>query len=467
MRRLTTTLLALTLLLVAWTGHAADPGQVARDVANLAGQAREDAAAMRTDMTAEERSLRAELARLEKALATVDRRLDAMDSHLASLAAERDKLREDMARDQGDAAQAGAVLRSAAEDADKLLAGSPLAVERPEVRASLAPLLEGEPRSDADAVEVLAEALFSEMTEGGILTARNGDFLAPDGRMTPGRLTRLGRLAAWYSTEGEAGFLRLDAPGGRYAAVAGKPSWSLSGKMDEWTAGTGEEAVLDLSGGAVLSRLEHGGGMAGWLTGGGLLVWPILLVGVAAVCIVAERFWTLVRVRTDTGDLLPTLTGLLAQGRAEDGRRTCALRASTPACRVMAAGLEQAGGSRDVLENAFHEAVLREMPRLERFLPTLGVLAAVAPLLGLLGTVTGMIETFRAITFFGDSDPGTLSGGISQALITTELGLAVAIPVMILHHFLERRVDHIVGDMEEKGVALTVALLANGDGHGH
>jgi biopolymer transport protein ExbB len=105
---------------------------------------------------------------------------------------------------------------------------------------------------------------------------------------------------------------------------------------------------------------------------------------------------------------------------------------------------------------------LKEMPRLERFLPTLGVLAAIAPLLGLLGTVTGMINTFQVITAVGTGDPRMMSGGISEALLTTQFGLTVAIPIMIIHHFLERRVDKIVGDMEEKGTAFAVTMIKSG-----
>ena len=105
------------------------------------------------------------------------------------------------------------------------------------------------------------------------------------------------------------------------------------------------------------------------------------------------------------------------------------------------------------------EAILKQLPRLERFLPTLSVFAAIAPLLGLLGTVTGMIETFQVITRFGTSDPKLMAGGISEALITTQLGLAVAMPIIIIHHFLERRVDKVVGDMEEKGLALAAAMM--------
>ena len=85
----------------------------------------------------------------------------------------------------------------------------------------------------------------------------------------------------------------------------------------------------------------------------------------------------------------------------------------------------------------------------------LAVFGAVAPLLGLLGTVTGMIETFRVITLHGTGDPKLMSGGISEALITTELGLAVAIPIMLLHTVLSRRVDHVIGDMEKQAVHLT------------
>ena len=101
------------------------------------------------------------------------------------------------------------------------------------------------------------------------------------------------------------------------------------------------------------------------------------------------------------------------------------------------------------------EAILHELPRLQRGLALLAVFGAVAPLLGLLGTVTGMIDTFRVITLFGTSDPKLMSGGISEALVTTEVGLAVAIPIMLLHTFLSRRVDHVIGDMEENDVHMT------------
>jgi len=458
--------LALFLAPLLVSGPAAAqqaPDQAARDIAAQAATARAEAATLRQDVDQERRELRAEATRLRAARAAAEERLAALDARVAALRAEEAAARAALDASRGQAGLVRAVLRAAAGDADALLAGSPLAVEAPEVRAGLAPLLDDDAPLSAASLSALVDALCAEIASGGGLAAFEGSFQGPDGAPARGRITRLGRLGAWSLAGGRAGFLRLDAEQGRYVALAAAAPWSLGGTLDDFASGTGQVAVLDLSGGAVLDRLEQGGGPH-WLEAGGFLVWPILLVAAVAVALVLERCWTLARVRPGGAGLAGELSTLLAQGRMAEGRSLCAAHAGTPAGRMLAAGLAHTGCTRDVLENAFHEAVLRELPRLERFLPTLAVLAAVAPLLGLLGTVTGMIDTFTALTFSGGSDPRALSGGISQALITTELGLMVAIPVMVAHHFLERRVERIVGDMEEKGVTLTVALL-RGNGH--
>ena len=104
------------------------------------------------------------------------------------------------------------------------------------------------------------------------------------------------------------------------------------------------------------------------------------------------------------------------------------------------------------------------MEKLEKFLPTLALFAVISPLLGLLGTVSGMIETFKIITEVGTGDPGMLAGGISVALLTTQFGLMVAIPIMLVHHFLKSQVDKIVVDMQEKGTAFAITLLKQQSG---
>jgi biopolymer transport protein ExbB len=129
--------------------------------------------------------------------------------------------------------------------------------------------------------------------------------------------------------------------------------------------------------------------------------------------------------------------------------------------RVIKAGIACCDMKREEMENALQEAILKEIPPMERFLSTLGMLAAIAPLLGLLGTVTGMIDTFHVITMHGTGDPRLMSGGISEALVTTMLGLSVAIPLMLSQTLLNRTVDNRIGEMEEKAVALVNILHKN------
>jgi biopolymer transport protein ExbB len=137
-----------------------------------------------------------------------------------------------------------------------------------------------------------------------------------------------------------------------------------------------------------------------------------------------------------------------------------ALRSSrTALAKVIAAGIENRAGGIEKIEEAMHSKALAEAGRLERFLPSIAVLATVSPLLGLLGTVTGMITTFNTIAAYGSSDPRLLSGGISEALITTEAGLIIAIPVMLIHSLLSSRVDRITEEME-KAIARTVNIFS-------
>ena len=124
--------------------------------------------------------------------------------------------------------------------------------------------------------------------------------------------------------------------------------------------------------------------------------------------------------------------------------------------RVLMAALRYRDLGRSGVRDAVNEAILNELALLERFLPSLHVIAAVAPLLGLLGTVTGMISTFEVITEFGTGDPKLLSGGISVALVTTELGLIVAIPVLLIHSILTSAVEHIAGEMEQNALKLSL-----------
>ena len=124
-----------------------------------------------------------------------------------------------------------------------------------------------------------------------------------------------------------------------------------------------------------------------------------------------------------------------------------------PVGELMQAAVQHAGEKKEYIEEALYEKMLIAKPQLERWMPFVALAAATAPLLGLLGTVTGMINTFRLISVFGTGDPKMLSSGISEALVTTEFGLIVAIPALLIHAFISRKAKGVLGSMEQASVA--------------
>jgi len=185
------------------------------------------------------------------------------------------------------------------------------------------------------------------------------------------------------------------------------------------------------------------------------------------IVIIVERVVFLVRKRFDADGFMRQIDELVSQGRFEECRQACEGHGKKSVARVIGAGLTCCHMPREEMENALQEAILREIPPMERFLSTLGMLAAIAPLLGLLGTVTGMINTFHVITLHGTGDPRMMSGGISEALVTTMLGLSVAIPMLMAHTWLNRAVDKNIGEMEEKAVTLVNMAHKNRDSNHH
>ena len=188
------------------------------------------------------------------------------------------------------------------------------------------------------------------------------------------------------------------------------------------------------------------------LAGGWLMV-PILLCSTLAVAIVIERFWTLRRSK-----VLPQgLSGMVEDWAAKhelDARHLEQLRRESPLGRIYAAALDNRNRSRDVIKEAVEDTGRHVVHDLERFLNTLGTIAGISPLLGLLGTVVGMIKVFSAIMISGVGDANVLAGGISQALITTAAGLTVAIPSYFFYRFFRGMVAEYVISMEEKAISL-------------
>ncbi|MEQ1558662.1 MAG: MotA/TolQ/ExbB proton channel family protein [Methyloglobulus sp.] len=193
---------------------------------------------------------------------------------------------------------------------------------------------------------------------------------------------------------------------------------------------------------------------------GGWLMWPIILSSVAAMGIIIERFWSLQRKKILPPELVPQVW-MLSRDHKLDEPILRRLKTSSPLGAVLAAGLANRQHGREIMKESIEETGRRVAHDLERFLNTLGTIAAISPLLGLLGTVGGMIRVFSATSAHGLGDPTILAGGISEALITTATGLAVAIPSLFFHRFFERLVDEYVLDME--GEALKLVDMIYGD----
>lgn len=186
---------------------------------------------------------------------------------------------------------------------------------------------------------------------------------------------------------------------------------------------------------------------------GGWLMIPILLSSTLAVAIIIERFWTLRRSKVMPNGLGATVEEWAARHEL-DQHHLEQLRAESPLGRIYASALANRKHPRELIKEAVEDTGRHVVHDMERFLNTLGTIAGVSPLLGLLGTVIGMIKVFSAILISGVGDANVLAGGISEALITTAAGLTVAIPSYIFYRFFRGMVSEYVISMEERAISL-------------
>lgn len=198
---------------------------------------------------------------------------------------------------------------------------------------------------------------------------------------------------------------------------------------------------------------------------GGPFMWPIILCSVIAAAIVLERLWSLQPARVLPAEIARRAWRLVEAGQVTD-KQIAALEANSPLGRLLAIGLTHRHRARDVLRERMEDAGRHVVHELERYLNTLGTIAGIAPLLGLLGTVTGIIKSFNAIAVGGLGDPRLLSGGISEALITTAAGLFVAIPSLIGFRYLRGRVEHLVMLIEKEASRFIDDLDSRGPDNG-
>ena len=192
---------------------------------------------------------------------------------------------------------------------------------------------------------------------------------------------------------------------------------------------------------------------------GGLVMYPMILASLVALSLTLERLWALRREKVMPRPFLASISGLLDR-RQYDQVAFLSSGGDSAAARLVALALKMGGRRRSQFKDSLEEAGRREAQYLTAHLGVLNLVASLSPLLGLLGTVSGMIRAFNAIAIEGAGNPGALAGGISEALLTTAAGLCVAIPTLVVHRALLSRAESLIGELEELSSDLLEALAS-------
>lgn len=342
----------------------------------------------------------------------------------------------------GDMNEIFAVTRQGASDAVKLLGDSSVQGQYPDRLTALKAMAQDKQVPDRAALALLPATLLQEIRESGRVVQFDGKVLNAQGTASEQELTRVGSFALF----GSEGFLQPSGEG--LIPVLGLPGGLLS-ELTTYKGKEGEALPLDPSHGVLLEMQAQAPTFWQQVQQGGQVGAIIVLLAAIGLGIAAVRLWTLSRELT------------LVRRQLKSGE----YHADNALGRVLTVADKHPELSMETLELRLDEAILQETPRMERGIGMVKVIAAIAPMLGLLGTVTGMIGTFQAITQFGTGDPKIMAGGISMALITTVQGLVAAIPLILAHSLLQSRFTELSNVLEQQ-VAGILAERAENNGDG-
>jgi len=347
----------------------------------------------------------------------------------------------------GEIAELEGVVRESAAEVAAVLEDSLISAARPGRAAALSAVIDGEGPPRITDIETLWRAMLDEMVATAEVARFTADRILPNGDTVRGEALRFGPFVAIsggsflrYLPAGEALLVPSRQPPAGHRRHARRFEAAIDG---ESTPPSHLPMTLDPTRGALLALESEVPTLPERLAQGGAVGYTIVSLGVIGFVIAAVRGIALAREGRR----------IARQARDPVPRQTNALG------RVLAAADGAGAGDRETLELKLDQAILTELPRISRGLPFLAVLGGVAPLLGLLGTVTGIIETFQSITLFGTGDPRLMSGGISEALVTTVLGLVVAIPILVLHSLLTSRSNALVAVLDQKATGLVAERL--------
>jgi len=345
------------------------------------------------------------------------------------------ELNEELQARKGEFGEVFGVIRQTAGDARSTMRSSLTASESPERAESLAEMSESTALPSIEQIDRLWRTLLEEMVATGDLSRYETEIVRPNGSREQAEVMRIGPFTAFVDNE----FLDFESSTQELSVLPRQPAgrWQSMARAvyTADAAQAGIAAPIDPSRGAILSRLIEKPTLTERIQQGGLVGYVVIAIGALGLLISLERFFT-----------LGGIERRMRRQRKDPGNPSD----DNPLGEVLKAYHDNKGADTETLQLKLDEAILRRLPRLERGLATVRILSAVAPMLGLLGTVVGMIATFQAITLFGTGDPKLMAGGISQALVTTSLGLITAVPLILLHSLLNGRSRRLIQTLEHQ-----------------
>jgi len=354
--------------------------------------------------------------------------------------AELKQLQDELDEQSGDLRELFSVARSFAGDLQSSVGLSLTSLDNPDREAKLAAIANQSGVIGNDGLRELWFLMQQEATELGKVKRLSQAVVAPDGNASQQSVVRVGG----FSVLSDAGYLRYND--GRLERLGKQPGGGAVSDAEAMTkARDGFHPVLvDPTRGAILGLLVESPTLIERVKQGGLVGYVILALGAFGLLLAAVRL------------VILTLRGKAIHAQTKQASQPDSGNALG---RILSVFKASDAEDTETLELKLDDAILREIPALERGQTTLKLLAAVAPLLGLLGTVTGMIITFQSITLFGTGDPKLMAGGISQALVTTVLGLVVAIPLLFAHAFLASRSRALIQILEQQSAGLLARVV--------
>jgi len=384
---------------------------------------------------------------------------------LQELRRQRETMWVERTQFQEDLAQIESLCRDMQTELGELLDTLPVSEHRQSQRQRLTTLKKS---IDHDGLDMMVPSAFklveSLLSEGRTTAVYTADILDPQGRRQSVRMLRAGQNLFSYHIPGTSRTaIAISDPyqqgGYRWYEDLGKDMrQAIIDAMDRAARQEGICSLpIDVTGSMTAATDLYSKSLGGRFRSGGIVMFPLAIVAVWLVVLIIERLFIVLRESRHSLQFCEQILDLCSGGDFDKAEHLACKRQGIVA-RVLRVCLANRQQPPSILDDAIQESFLHELPRLERFLPSIRMLSSVAPMLGLLGTVTGIIATFDMISVVGGGKPRLLAGGISEALITTATGLAIAIPGLLAHSFLSSRIEGLIADAERFAASLSNVL---------